>query len=157
MENKDKEKLEIQTKAEDLGKRVCEALAENRSLANSDLEVEIIKLINEAHKICIPLGISKSQFFDNIGKIFMEVCKKEDVKVVLDRWVDYRLKRGFDLLKLCSPETEFIKLENGKALTFEVDLTKDTDVEFAERLKKVSELKPKSLAEAIQLLAKISK
>lgn len=156
MENKDNQK-QVQAKAEDLGRRVCEALAENHSLVNSDLEIEIIELINEAHEICIPLGISKSQFFDNIGKIFMEVCKKEDVKVVLDRWVDYRLKRGFDLIKLCSPETEFIKLENGKALTFEVDLTKDTDVEFAERLKKVSELKPKSLAEAIQLLAKISK
>lgn len=157
MENKDKEKLEIQTKAEDLGKRVCEALAENHSLANSDLEVEIIELINEAHEIKLPVAISKSQLFENIGKIFMEVCKKEDVKVVLDRWVNYRLKRGFDLLKLCSPVTEFIKLENGKALTFEVDLTKDTDVEFAERLKKVSEQKPKSLAEAIQILAKISK
>lgn len=51
---------------------------------------------------------------------------------------------------------QLVKAANGKALSFEVDLTKKTDVEFGQLLEKVNDQKPKSLAEAIEMMAKLS-
>lgn len=52
--------------------------------------------------------------------------------------------------------TAIVKAEN-KTLAFEVDLTQKSDVEFGELLEKVGEKHPNSFAEAVKLLANISK
>ena len=49
-----------------------------------------------------------------------------------------------------------VKASNSKALSFEVDLTKKSEFEFGQLIEKVNEQKPKSFAEAIELMAELS-